>query len=378
MNRRRFLTYTALVGTTGIISCNSSPSNKSESGEEAVKKPYINKNRVKKLSMVTTWPKNFPGLGTSAEALSETIKTLSNGELEIKVYASGELVPAFESFDAVSQGIADMYHAADYYWQGKSPAYNFFASIPLGMNSIEVTSWLEYGGGQALWEELSAQFNIIGLQACNTGHQMGGWFKREIRSLDDFKGLKMRMPGWGGQIIRELGGAAVTLAGSEIYQALQSGVIDATEWVGPWNDLAMGFYKEAPYYYAPGFHEPGTILSLGINLKLWNNLSPFHQTLIRTACRSQTLASLAEFNTKNSIALKTLTKTYHVKLRSFSDEIWKKISPIAKNIIQQQSQSDSLSRRIYDSYMKSYRLQKDWSTISEADYMQKRILADQP
>jgi TRAP-type mannitol/chloroaromatic compound transport system substrate-binding protein len=196
--------------------------------------------------MVTSWPKGMPGLGMSAERIAQRALALSGGTLDIKVYAAGELVGAFEVFDAVATGSADLYHSADYYWQGKNPAYPFFTAVPFGMTAMEQMGWLDHGGGQALWEELAAGFGIVPMAAANTCHKAGGWFKREINSLADLKGLKMRIPGIGGEMIRRLGGAAVAMPGGEIYQALQSGVIDAAEFVGPWNDIGLGFSREAP------------------------------------------------------------------------------------------------------------------------------------
>ena len=193
--------------------------------------------------MVTTWPKNFPGLGTTAESLDRRIIAMRGGTLRVKVFAAKELVPPFKSFDTVSGDTADMYHAAEYYWQGKSKAFNFFAAVPFGLTAAEHTAWINHGGGQELWDELAAGFNLKPFMAGNTGVQMGGWFNKEINSLDDYKGLKIRIPGLGGEVLRKIGAAAINLPGGEIYTSLQSGAIDATEWVGPWNDLAFGFYK---------------------------------------------------------------------------------------------------------------------------------------
>ncbi|MFT6654556.1 MAG: TRAP-type mannitol/chloroaromatic compound transport system substrate-binding protein, partial [Marinomonas primoryensis] len=205
--------------------------------------------------MVTTWPKNFPGLGTGAEALAKNIKAMSNGRLDIKVYAAGELVPALEVFDTVSRGTAEMGHAASYYWKGKVPAAQFFTTVPFGLTALEFNAWIEYGGGLKLWEEIYAPFNLIPMPAGNPGVQMGGWFNKEINSLADFQGLKMRMPGLGGEVLKKVGASPINLPGSEIFTALQTGTIDATEWVGPYNDLAFGLYKAAKYYYYPGWHE---------------------------------------------------------------------------------------------------------------------------
>jgi len=200
------------------------------------------------LKLVTTWPKNLPGLGMAAEHLAKRVTEATDGQLEIRVYAAGELVGAFDVFDAVSSGNADMYHGADYYFQGKSPAYNFFSAVPFGLTANEQNAWIYYGGGQELWDELSATFNIKPFMCANTGVQMGGWFNKEVNTIEDFKGLKIRMPGLGGEVLRRLGASVVSIPGGEIYTSLQQGVIDATEWVGPWNDMVFGFHKIAKYY----------------------------------------------------------------------------------------------------------------------------------
>lgn len=261
--------------------------------------PSVSRNR-KRLNMVTTWPKGLPGLGRAAERVAERIEVLSEGEITVKVYAAGELVPALQSFDAVADGTADMYHGAEYYWQAKSKAFSFFTAVPMGMTAQEIMGWIDFGGGQALWEELSGEFGVIAFQAANTAHQMGGWFRREINTLEDFKGLKMRIPGLGGDVVRALGGAAVTKAGGEIFQALQTGEIDATEWVGPWNDFYLGFYREAPYYYGPGFHEPGASLAVGMNRGTWESLAPAQQQLVRAVCNEVNHLSLGEFTYENA------------------------------------------------------------------------------
>ena len=213
-----------------------------------------------KWKMVTTWPKNFPGLGTGAENLATLIGEMSAGRIEITVYGANELVPAFEVFDAVSQGTAEMGHGAAYYWKGKSEAAQFFATVPFGLTAQEQNGWFYYGGGLELWTELYAEFGLVPAPAGNTGVQMGGWFNKEINSVSDLEGLKMRIPGLGGEVLKRAGGTPVSLPGGELFTSLQSGAIDATEWVGPYNDLAFGLYKAAKYYYYPGWHEPGTTL----------------------------------------------------------------------------------------------------------------------
>ncbi|MEJ6773496.1 MAG: TRAP transporter substrate-binding protein, partial [Porticoccaceae bacterium] len=210
--------------------------------------------------LVTTWPKNYPGLGTAPENFAKKVEAMSGGRLTIKVFGAGQLVPAFEVFDAVAQGTAQVGHGAAYYWTGKSKATSLFTAVPFGLNAQEMNGWLHYGGGLELWRELYAPFNLVPFAGGSTGVQMAGWFNREINSMEDIKGLKMRIPGLGGDVISRAGGVAVTIPGGELYTSMQTGVIDATEWVGPYNDLAFGFHQVAKYYYYPGWHEPGPIL----------------------------------------------------------------------------------------------------------------------
>ena len=367
MDRRTFLSGAAVVAAGATAACSQEGAQQS-----APATPAVNRGRTRRLRMVTTWPTGFPGLGTAAERTARLIEEMSGGALEVQVYGAGEIVGAFEVFDAVSNGVADMYHGAEYYWQGRSPAFNFFTAVPLGMTAHEIMAWVEFGGGQALWDELSGQFNLIAFQAGNTGHQMGGWFKREVNSLADFRGLRMRIPGLGGTVIRELGGAAVALSGGEIYQSLQSGAIDATEWVGPWNDLAFGFYREAPYYYGPGFHEPGSALAVGINRGVWDSLPADQQAIVKAACHTANNQSLAEFTYQNGLALTTLTTEHGVQLRNFSDEVWDEVGRISEQVVADTASADDLSRRVYDSYVRSRRLGRDWARVSEAPYYRQR------
>ncbi|MHA6288484.1 TRAP transporter substrate-binding protein [Maricaulis sp. CAU 1757] len=368
MDRRTFLSGGAIAAATVATACGETGQS---TGSATPAAPNINRG-VRQLRMVTTWPANFPGLGTAANTVAEQITRMSAGQLEVRVYAAGEIVSAFEAFDAVSEGTADMYHGAEYYWQGKSPAFNFFTAVPFGMTAHEIMGWVEFGGGQALWDELAGQFNIKPFQAGNTGHQMGGWFKREINALEDFRGLRMRIPGLGGNVLRELGGAAVTLSGGEIYPALQSGAIDATEWVGPWNDLSFGFYREAPFYYGPGFHEPGACLGVGMNRAVWDGLDSDHQAIVRSACLTANNLSLAEFQWQNGQALDVLTREHGVQLRSFSDEIWNRVGEVAEQVVADTGNSDAFTRRVYESYVGARNTMRGWGRISEMPYMAQR------
>ena len=377
MKRRQILGAVAAVVTgTTVTAILGNKDNKKQviKKESKVCMPNISKG-VKRFRMVTTWPKDFPGLGQMPNRFAKALKNMTSGLMEVKVYSAGELVGAMESFDATASGAADMYHGAEYYWQGKSKGFSFFTSVPMGMTAAEIMGWIDHGGGQKLWDNLSANFNIKPFQAGNTGHQTGGWFKKKINTLDDFKGLKMRMPGLGGEVIRRLGGAAVQLSGGEIYQALQSGSIDATEWVGPWNDYAFGFYREAPYYYAPGFHEPGASLAVGINLDIWNNLSDSEQSIIRYACKSANDSSLGEYTHENAKALETLKINHGIYPRYFTDEIMKEIGKISNDVVFELGNSDSQTATIYESYIKARNSYNKWTEMSDGLYINARKIS---
>ena len=379
MKRRQILGAVAAVATgTGVTAILGNKDNNKQSinKESAISTPNIAKG-IKRFRMVTTWPKDFPGLGQMPNRFASALSEMTSGAMEVKVYAAGELVGAMESFDATASGAADMYHGAEYYWQGKSKGFSFFTSVPMGMTAAEIMGWIDHGGGQKLWDDLSADFNIKPFQAGNTGHQTGGWFKKKINSLEDFKGLKMRMPGLGGEVIRRLGGAAVHLSGGEIYQALQSGSIDATEWVGPWNDYAFGFYREAPYYYAPGFHEPGASLAVGINLDVWNTLSTSEQSIIKYACKSANDASLGEYTHENAKALSILKKDHNISPRYFSDEIMKEIGKISKDVVYELGNADKRTATIYQSYIKARNSYSKWTEMSDGLYINARKISDE-
>ncbi|WP_084399959.1 TRAP transporter substrate-binding protein [Henriciella aquimarina] len=367
MIRRRNLLGAGLLGVGGAAASFSTPHSST-----SVSAPSVNRQR-RRFNMVTTWPKGLPGLGQAAERVGQRIAAMSDGLMEVKVFAAGELVPAFESFDAVANGSADMYHGAEYYWTAKSPAYPFFTAVPFGMTAQEIMGWIDFGGGQELWDELSAQFGVKSIQGANTGHQMGGWFRKEINSLDDLVGLQMRIPGQGGDVLRALGGSAKALPGGEIYQALQTGNIDATEWVGPWNDYSLGFYREAPYYYGPGFHEPGASLAVGINRKLWDSLTAGEQAVIKAACESVNHTSLGEFTYQNAVYLDLLVREHGVKLRSFPDDVVKAMAEASRDV-RADSGKDGIEKRIYESFEAGLKTMANWASVSDGPYYAAREL----
>jgi len=367
MINRRNIVGAGLLGVAGAAAAFANPED-----AKILAPAKINRSR-RKFNMVTTWPKGLPGLGRAAERVAERVYAMSDGLMEIKVFAAGELVPAFESFDAVANGSADMYHGAEYYWTAKSSAFPFFTAVPFGMTAQEIMGWIDFGGGQELWDELSGQFGVKAIQGANTGHQMGGWFRKEINSLDDLVGLKMRIPGQGGDVLRALGGSAISLSGGEIYQALQTGSIDATEWVGPWNDYSLGFHREAPYYYGPGFHEPGASLAVGMNLKVWESLTPGEQAIITAACESVNHTSLGEFTYQNSVYLDLLVREHGTKLRSFPPEVVKAMSEAAYDV-RAASGKDGIEKRIYESFETSLKLMRGWAKVSDGAYYPAREL----
>lgn len=332
--------------------------------------------KQRNLKMVTTWPKNFPGIGTGAERFARRVGELSEGAINIKVYAAGELVPALSAFDAVSEGKADMYHGAEYYWQGRSRAFNFFAAVPFGMTATEINAWIHHDGGAELWDELSAGFNIKPMMCGNSGCQAGGWFRKEINTLDDLKGLRIRIPGLGGEVFRRLGATPVTKPGGEIFLALSQGNIDAAEWIGPWNDMTFGFHTIADYYYFPGIHEPGTVLSLGLNLDLWNDMDDWEQAIFRDAAESENGYMWAEFNAQNARALEVLVGQHGVKLRRFGDDILREMHKVSRQVLEETAAEDALTRRVYDSFKASLERQSFYGEISERAFTRARLLGE--
>lgn len=322
--------------------------------------------------MVTTWPKNFPGLGTGANHLADLINEMSGGRIHVKVYGAKELVPAFEIFDAVSRGTAEMGHGAAYYWKGKSEAAQFFAAVPFGLTAQEMNSWLYHGGGMELWREVYAPFGLIPTAAANTGVQMGGWFNKQINSLDDLKGLKMRIPGLGGEVLQRLGGTPVSLPGGEIFPSLKSGAIDATEWVGPYNDLAFGLYKAAKYYYYPGWHEPGTTLEAFINKKAFEALPKDLQSIVLNACKVANGDVLAELTAQNNEALQTLIHKHKVDLRKFPDEVLAQLKKVSDEVVAEIAKNDPLSKKVYESFKRFRDQVTQWHDVSERAYLNAR------
>jgi TRAP-type mannitol/chloroaromatic compound transport system substrate-binding protein len=305
--------------------------------------------------MVTAWPKNYPGLGTAAERLAERVATMSGGRLTIKVYAGGELVPPLEVFDAVSRGTAELGHGAAYYWKGKVPAAQFFTAVPFGLSTPEMNAWLSKGGGQALWDEAYAPYGVKPLVVGNTGMQMGGWYNKEINALDDLKGLKIRMPGLGGEVLSKLGATTVNLPGGEVFTALQTNAIDASDWVSPYNDLAFGLHKAAKFYYYPGWQEPQAVLELLINQKALDSLPADLQAILTEAARAASQDMLDDYVYHNALALAEL-KQQGTQLKRFPDEVLAALQRETEVVLGELAAQSELNGRIWAS-MKAFQAQ---------------------
>ena len=355
--------FTVLAGCGG-------DTRESVSGESTQQVPQ----KIYKWKMVTTWPKNFPGLGMAAENFAVLAERMSGSRLQVKVYGAGQLVPALETFDAVSQGTAEMGHSASYYWKGKTQTSALFTSVPFGLNAQEMNGWLHYGGGMKLWKELYEPFNLVPLAAGNTGVQMAGWFNREINSLEDLKGLKMRIPGIGGEVISRVGVEAVNIPGGELYTSMQTGVIDATEWVGPYNDLAFGFHQVAKYYYYPGWHEPGPTLELMVNKQAFESLPEDLKAIVEGAARAINQDMLDDYTARNNTALEELVNTHGVELRQLPDDELIELNRITQQVLQEISAEDPGFKKVYES-QKAFKEQAiKYHKISEQAYYRAREL----
>ena len=366
--RRRFLKLLA-AGAAGVAAGGCAPSVREEahasSGARGSGKQY-------RWRLVTAWPPGLPGFGTTAVALADTLREVSGGRLTVQVYAAGELVPPFEVFDAVSRGSVEMGHSAPAYWKGQAPATQLFTGYPFGMLPAEFNAWMSYGGGMELWRECYAPYGLVPFPGGNTGAQMGGWFRREIDSIDDFSGLKIRMPGLGGDVLRRLGATVVNLPAGELFTALKTGLIDATEWASPYNDLPLGLYQAAPYYYYPGWHEPAGAIEVIVNRKALESLPGELQSLIRTACTAVNHQMLSEFMARNVQSLRVLIEEHGVQLRRFPDDVLKGLRVAATDILDELGAANPLAARILKSYREFQKGISGWQAISEGSYLSAR------
>ena len=326
--------------------------------------PAVARAQMRRWHMVTSWPKRLPGPGMSAERVAERIATLSGGRLQVTVHAAGELVPALEVLDAVGGTVAEMGHTAAFYWQGKQPAAAYYTTVPFGLTPFEHVAWVDAGSGQALWDELYAPFGVKPFMGGNTGVCMGGWFRRDMKTLDDLKGLKIRSLGLGGEVYRRLGATPQTTPPGEILTSLQSGVLDAAEFVGPGTDIALGLYRVAPNYYGPGFNKPNGTGECIVNLKAWEALDTEMKAIIAHACAVEASFALSEMDRLNAEALAALTGRYNVKLQTFSPDIVAAARKQAADVMGELSARSDIAQRIGESYAGFRSRAAAWSRVS--------------
>lgn len=356
MDRRSFLTKAAVGGTAAAAAT-------------TLAAPLYAQGK-RTLTLVTTWGRGLAGVHDAAQRVADTITAMTDGQLTVDLKAAGELVGAFEVFDAVTSGQADMYHGADYYFVGQHPGYAFFTSVPMGMTAQELVNWYYHGDGATFHDELGQIFGLKSFLAGNTGAQAGGWFRKEIASAEDFNGLKFRMPGLGGKALGKLGASVQNLPGGEVYQALSSGAIDGTEWIGPWADEKAGFQEITKIYYTAGFHEPGAGLSLAFNREVYDSFTPTQQKIVEIASGEAHQWNLAQFLANNSAALARL-QAAGVKTLEFPDSVWDAFAKAAQEV-HDENLGDELYKRVYDSYIASMKSSSAWIKLSDGAYTAQR------
>ncbi len=378
MDRRDFLTTGILASSTLLLDgCNESNrqaidySKHPKKSTDDYKSVAINKNRKVTLKLATSWPAHFPIMGTGVERFVEKVKCASGGSLEIKLFPKNTLIPALAVFDATSSGEIDAFHSGPYYWKGKNSAFSLFSGVPFGFTAEEINSWMMYGDGLAMWREMYAKYNLYPFLGGNTNIQMGGWFRKPLESLADMQGLKMRIPGLGGEVFSQLGVNTILLPAGEIYTSLERGVIDATEWVGPALDIKMGFYKVAPYYYS-GWHEPGSVLELTFNKHVWEKLSSEHQAIIDLASSDMNNSMTIEFHAENIKALAKL-EALHVKIDSYPQDIIDAGKIALQSVTQRLGKKSADFKRVYENAEAYLKLSKAWDEVSLKNFLNIRL-----
>lgn len=376
MNRRDFLTTATASASIVLVGCNDNNreaidySKHPAKKESDTKRVNINRNKKTTIKLATSWPASFPIMGVGVERFAKRLKEISSGSLDVKIYPKNVLIPDLAVFDACSSSQIDAFHSGPYYWKGKNSAFSLYSGIPFGFTAEEINSWMLFGGGIELWREQYAKYNLYPFMGGNTNIQMGGWFREEIKSLADMQGLKMRIPGLGGEVFSKMGVNSVLLPAGEIYTSLERGVIDATEWVGPALDIKMGFYKVAPHYYS-GWHEPGSILELTFNKQFYSKLSYEYQSMIEVASSEMNSNMTYEFHSQNIKAFRNL-KELNISLRQFPDDVLQAGKGALREVIEELSEKNSDFKRVYDSIESYLQLSKEWSDASLRYFLNER------
>jgi len=374
MKRREFLAKSGIVAAgaaaavAGLAGCGEKKEAATKAPAKEAAAPAVMTKKTYELKMVTTWPANFPVFQVGLDDFAKRVEIASEGQIKIKVYSAGELVPAMETFQSVSDGTVEMGSGAAYYWAGKQPAAQWFSAVPFGLNAQGMNAWFYSGGGLALWEEAYAPFNLVPRPIGNTGVQMGGWFNKKLNSMEDFKGLKMRIPGLGGKVFAKAGGTVTLTPGGEIFTNLERGVIDASEWVGPYHDYRLGLPKAAKYYYYPGWHEPGTALEIIFNKKVYDEM-PKHLQVILDACSAQTnVWQLSEFESHNGEYLEKILADGKNELHQFPAEVMASLRKLAAEVLAEEAAKDPLSTKVNDAFQAFKKRVGAWGQFSEAAY----------
>ena len=318
-------------------------------GASTLAAPAVAQER-KEWRMVTTWPKNAPGVGVNAQRLADKIGQMSDGRLTVRLYDAGELVPAFETLGAVQQGNAELAHSASFFWLGKSEALNYFGSMPFGLMASEIMGWLYFGGGLELWREAMAEFDVVPFFAGSSGVSAGGWFRKEINSLEDIKGLKFRIAGLGAQVMQRLGATPVLTPPGEVFPAMSAGVVDAAEFIGPWNDQAFGLYQVAKYYYQPGWRDVCPTAELLVNRGAWESLAPDLKAIVEAAATASAMEYHADYAFHNVVSLQPLVEEHGLELRLFPDDVVEALGRVSREVLAELGDRTPLTRKIHASY----------------------------
>ena len=345
IGRRDFLRAAgSAAGTAALTACDGEAPGAAPDGGAVTRGPEVT------WTLATSFPPSLDLLHGTAVRMAERASALTGGRFDIRVYAAGEIVPALQVMDAVEQETVQAGYTPGYFYSGKSPALAFDTAVPFGLTAAQQTAWLYHGGGLELLREVYADFGIVNFPAGNTGAQFGGWFRRPVESVSDLAGLRMRIPGMGGEVMSRLGVSVQVLSGAEIYPALERGAIDATEWVGPYDDEKLGFHEIAPYYYYPGWWEPGPNVSLLVSRSAYDALPEAYREVLDTVTREATLDELARYDAANPAALDRLVREHGVTVRPFSRELLEAAWRASGEHLEEQRARDERFRRVYDAW----------------------------
>jgi TRAP-type mannitol/chloroaromatic compound transport system substrate-binding protein len=349
--RRSFLKSAGLGAAAGVAAAVSAPA-------IAQSQPNI------KWRLTSSFPKSLDTIYGGADVLANRVRAMTGGKFDIRVFAGGEIVPGLQALDATKDGTVECCHTCSYYYVGKDKTFGFGTSVPFGLNARQMNAWVYYGGGQKLLDEFYSNYNIVSFMGGNTGTQMGGWFRKEIKSVADVKGLKMRIAGLGGVVFEKLGAVPQQIAGGDIYPALEKGTIDAAEWVGPYDDEKLGFFKVAKNYYYPGWWEPGPTIHFFVNKKEWDKLPKEYQEIFQAAAYEANVTMMAEYDHKNPAALSRLL-SQGAQLKKYPDDVLKAAHAAAQQLYSDESAKNPAFKKIYTEYEKYAKNQNAWFSVAE-------------